>query len=42
VTYADHPGRWAHARERLVAPLAQETRAKPLGRNVARTSGIER
>jgi predicted TIM-barrel fold metal-dependent hydrolase len=34
--HPDHPGTWAHALERLVAPLSPETRAKLLGRNVAR------
>jgi predicted TIM-barrel fold metal-dependent hydrolase len=34
--HPDHPGSWAHALERLVAPLSPETRAKLLGRNVAR------
>ncbi len=34
--HPDHPGSWAQALERLVGPLAPETRAKLLGRNVAR------
>jgi predicted TIM-barrel fold metal-dependent hydrolase len=34
--HPDHPGSWAHALERLVAPLSAETRAKLLGGNVAR------
>jgi predicted TIM-barrel fold metal-dependent hydrolase len=34
--HPDHPGSWAHALERLVATLSPETRAKLLGRNVAR------
>jgi predicted TIM-barrel fold metal-dependent hydrolase len=34
--HPDHPGSWAHALEKLVAPLLPETRAKVLGRNVAR------
>jgi hypothetical protein len=34
--HPDHPGSWARALERLVAPLSAETRAKLLGRNVAR------
>ena len=34
--HPDHPGTWAHALERLVAPLGADTRAKLLGRNVAR------
>jgi predicted TIM-barrel fold metal-dependent hydrolase len=34
--HPDHPGSWAHALEKLVAPLSAESRAKLLGRNVAR------
>jgi predicted TIM-barrel fold metal-dependent hydrolase len=34
--HPDHPGSWAAALERLVAPLGAESRAKLLGRNVAR------
>jgi predicted TIM-barrel fold metal-dependent hydrolase len=34
--HPDHPGTWARALERFVAPLAAEARAKVLGRNVAR------
>jgi len=38
--HPDHPGTWVHALERLVAPLGPETRAKLLGRNVARIYGL--
>ncbi len=38
--HPDHPGTWAHALERFVAPLSAETRAKVLGRNVARLYGL--
>jgi len=38
--HPDHPGTWAPALERLVAPLSEETRAKVLGRNVARIYGL--
>jgi predicted TIM-barrel fold metal-dependent hydrolase len=34
--HPDHPGTWAHALERFVAPLSAGTRAKVLGDNVAR------
>jgi hypothetical protein len=34
--HPDHPGTWPRALERFVAPLSVETRAKVLGRNVAR------
>jgi hypothetical protein len=34
--HPDHPGAWAHALEKLVAPLSPDARAKLLGRNVAR------
>jgi predicted TIM-barrel fold metal-dependent hydrolase len=34
--HPDHPGTWAHALQRLVAPLAPASRAKLLGENVAR------
>lgn len=34
--HPDHPGTWAPALERFVATLSAETRAKLLGRNVAR------
>ncbi len=34
--HPDHPGTWARALERFVAPLSEETRAGVLGRNVAR------
>jgi predicted TIM-barrel fold metal-dependent hydrolase len=34
--HPDHPGTWARALERFVQPLSTETRAKVLGRNVAR------
>jgi len=34
--HPDHPGSWARALERFVAPLSAETRAKLLGGNVAR------
>ena len=34
--HPDHPGTWAPALERLVAPLSPESRAKRLGENVAR------
>ncbi|HXJ32986.1 MAG TPA: amidohydrolase family protein [Candidatus Eisenbacteria bacterium] len=38
--HPDHPGTWARALERFVAPLSAETRAKVLGRNVARIYGL--
>jgi predicted TIM-barrel fold metal-dependent hydrolase len=38
--HPDHPGTWAHALERFVAPLSRETRAKVLGENVARIYGL--
>jgi predicted TIM-barrel fold metal-dependent hydrolase len=38
--HPDHPPSWAHALERFVAPLAAETSAKVLGRNVARIYGL--
>jgi len=34
--HPDHPSTWARSLERFVAPLSAETRAKLLGRNVAR------
>jgi predicted TIM-barrel fold metal-dependent hydrolase len=34
--HPDHPGTWVPALEKLVEPLGAETRAKLLGRNVAR------
>ena len=34
--HPDHPGTWAHALERFVEPLGEETRAKVLGGNVSR------
>ncbi len=34
--HPDHPGTWAHALERFVEPLGEETRAKVLGENVRR------
>lgn len=39
--HPDHPGTWAPSLERLVAPLSEETRAKVLGRNVARLYGLD-
>jgi predicted TIM-barrel fold metal-dependent hydrolase len=39
--HPDHPGTWVPALERLVAPLGAETRAKLLGRNVARIYGLD-
>ena len=39
--HPDHPGTWALALERLVAPLSADTRAKLLGRNVARIYRLE-
>ncbi len=39
--HPDHPGTWARALERFVAPLSAETRAKVLGRNVARIYRLE-
>ncbi len=39
--HPDHPGSWAHALEKMVAPLSPETRAKVLGRNVARIYGLD-
>jgi predicted TIM-barrel fold metal-dependent hydrolase len=38
--HPDHPGTWVPSLERLVAPLSEETRAKLLGRNVARIYGL--
>ena len=38
--HPDHPGTWARALERFVAPLSAETRARVLGRNVARIYGL--
>jgi predicted TIM-barrel fold metal-dependent hydrolase len=38
--HPDHPGDWARALERFVAPLSEETRAKLLGGNVRRLYGI--
>jgi len=38
--HPDHPGSWARALERFVAPLSEETRAKVLGANVKRIYGI--
>lgn len=38
--HPDHPGTWAPALEKLVAPLGAETRANFLGRNVARIYGL--
>jgi predicted TIM-barrel fold metal-dependent hydrolase len=38
--HPDHPGTWAPALERLVAPLGPETRTKVLGQNVARIYGL--
>jgi predicted TIM-barrel fold metal-dependent hydrolase len=38
--HPDHPGTWARALERMVAPLAPATRAKLLGGNVARLYGL--
>jgi predicted TIM-barrel fold metal-dependent hydrolase len=40
--HPDHPGTWARALERFVAALSAETRAKVLGRNVARIYGLDR
>ena len=39
--HPDHPGTWARSLEKLVAPLGEETRAKLLGRNVARIYGLD-
>jgi predicted TIM-barrel fold metal-dependent hydrolase len=39
--HPDHPGTWARALERFVAPLSAETRAKVLGGNVARIYRLE-
>jgi predicted TIM-barrel fold metal-dependent hydrolase len=39
--HPDHPGTWAPSLEKLVAPLGAETRAKLLGRNVARIYGLD-
>ena len=39
--HPDHPGSWAQALEKMVAPLSPETRAKLLGRNVARIYGLD-
>jgi predicted TIM-barrel fold metal-dependent hydrolase len=39
--HPDHPGTWVHALERFVEPLSEETRAKVLGRNVARIYGLD-
>ncbi len=38
--HPDHPGTWSPALERFVAPLSAATRAKVLGRNVARLYGL--
>ena len=38
--HPDHPGSWARALERFVAPLGAETRAKVLGGNVRRIYGL--
>ena len=38
--HPDHPGAWARALERFVAPLAPATRAKVLGENVRRLYGL--
>ena len=38
--HPDHPGGWAHALERFVAPLSEETRARVLGGNVRRIYGL--
>jgi predicted TIM-barrel fold metal-dependent hydrolase len=38
--HPDHPGTWARALERFVAPLSPATRAKVLGANVARIYGL--
>ena len=39
--HPDHPGTWARALERFVAPLSAATRAKVLGQNVARIYHLE-
>jgi predicted TIM-barrel fold metal-dependent hydrolase len=39
--HPDHPGTWAPSLERLVASLAPDSRAKLLGRNVARLYGLD-
>jgi predicted TIM-barrel fold metal-dependent hydrolase len=39
--HPDHPGTWVRALERFVAPLSAATRAKVLGRNVARIYGLD-
>jgi len=39
--HPDHPGTWVPALEKLVAPLGAETRAKLLGRNVARIYALD-
>jgi predicted TIM-barrel fold metal-dependent hydrolase len=39
--HPDHPGTWAQALEKLVAPLSDETRAKLLGKNVSRIYGLD-
>jgi predicted TIM-barrel fold metal-dependent hydrolase len=39
--HPDHPGAWARALERMVAPLSPATRAKLLGANVARIYGLD-
>jgi predicted TIM-barrel fold metal-dependent hydrolase len=38
--HPDHPGGWARALERFVAPLSEETRARVLGGNVRRIYGL--
>jgi predicted TIM-barrel fold metal-dependent hydrolase len=38
--HPDHPGGWARALERFVAPLTAETRARVLGGNVRRLYGL--
>ena len=38
--HPDHPGTWAHALEKMVAPLADSTRRKVLGENVSRIYGL--
>jgi predicted TIM-barrel fold metal-dependent hydrolase len=38
--HPDHPGTWAHALERFVAPLSPATRSKVLFENVKRLYGI--
>jgi len=39
--HPDHPGTWAHALEKLVAPLSDQTRDKVLGGNVSRIYGLD-